>query len=351
MSKLIFKYGNGKTTDLCQTDYNFREQGAKTAVMNADNNNQIISKFEETGKNLLIRNVDLEFDNNMIFEKIIRLKEQGVSNLFIDNIHFLNEKQIFELFMASKALDIEIQCYGDRLYNGKIMESSIRTMSLADDIEKINGIINNSHKSRLQFYHGAMNSSKSTKLLIKARELEVKGLKVYTIKHVFDRTEYEIKSRIGISRKADYVVNDERLYGLGNYLYDQHVNCIFVDECQFLTEKQIEDLYNINRDFNIPIECYGLRTDFTTNTFTGSRKLLAIADDLIKAKTICSCKNHPEAIFNARVDKFGNFVTEGEQIVVDQGNYVSICPNCYINNVMNLDLKDTKKLIKKLTLK
>lgn len=347
MGKLIFKYGNGKTTDLCQTEYNFREQGAKTAVMNADNNSEIISKFESTEKNLIIKNVDEIFDSNSLFEKLIILKEKGVSNLFVDNVHFLDKNQIFELFLASKLLDLEIQCYGDRIHDGKIMESSIRTMGLADDIEKINGIINNSHKSKIQFYHGAMNSSKSAKLLIKARELEVKGLKVYTIKPRLDREELYIKSRIGLSRKADKVIDDERLYGLGDYLYSEHINYIFVDESQFLTEKQIEDLYNINRDFNIPIECYGLRTDFTTNTFAGSRKLLAIADDLVKLKTICNCKHHPEAIFNARKDKYGNYVTEGDQIVIDAGNYVSICPECYLKEVMKVDFSNPKKLIKK----
>lgn len=350
MSKLIFKYGNGKTTDLCQTDYNFKEQGAKTIAMNADGNKPIISKFEETGKNMLIRNIDLSFSSDSLFEHLLYLKRENISVVFVDNAHFLTEKQIFSLFLASKILDIEVQCYGERTINGQVMESAIRMMALADKIEKINGIINNSHKSKLQFYYGAMNSSKSAKLLIKARELQVNGFKVFTIKPRLDREELYIKSRIGISRKADLILDDERIYGLGSYLYDQHMNYIFVDECQFLTEKQIEDLYRINRDFNIPIECYGLRTDFMTNAFAGSRKLLAIADDLIKLKTICNCKDHPEAIFNARLSKNGDFVTSGDQIVIDSGNYISICPICYITKVMNLDIDNPKVLAKKLSI-
>ena len=221
-------------------------------------------------------------------------------------------------------------------------------MELSDSIRKINGIENNSHKSKIQFYYGAMNSQKTAKLLIKARQLEVNGLKVYTIKPRSDRDELLIQSRIGIKRKADLVLDNERIYGLGNYLYDKHVNVIFVDEAQFLTENQILDLYNINKDFNIPVECYGLRTDFMTHTFSGSKKLLELANDLIKVETICDCKNHPEAIFNARKDSLGNFVKEGAQIVIDSGNYVSICPKCYIEKVYGIDLNDNKALIKKI---
>ena len=345
MSKLIYKYGNGKSTDLCQTDYNFKEQGAKTIVMNADNNETIVSKFE--GNIKLLRKVD-DYISDNLFEKMIKWKESNISILFIDSAHLLTEKQVFELFIGSKALDIEVQLYGDRLYNGVITLGTKRAMELSDDIEKINGIINDSHRSNMQFYYGAMNSSKTAKLLIKAKELEVKGLKVFTIKPRLDREELYIKSRIGISRKADLVVDNDRLYKYGGYLHDERFNYVFVDECQFLTEEQILDLYNINKDYNIPIECYGLKTDFLTKTFTGSKKLLGLADDLIRLRTICNCVGHPEAIFNARKDKNGNFVRNGAQIVIDAGNYSSICAKCYIENVMGIDLDDKKKLVKEL---
>ena len=117
MSKLIYKYGNGKSTDLCQTDYNFKEQGAKTIVMNADNNETIVSKFE--GNIKLLRKVD-DYISDNLFEKMIKWKESNISILFIDSAHLLTEKQVFELFIGSKALDIEVQLYGDRLYNGVI---------------------------------------------------------------------------------------------------------------------------------------------------------------------------------------------------------------------------------------
>ncbi len=345
MSKLIYKYGNGKSTDLCQTDYNFKEQGAKTIVMNALNDETIVSKFE--GDIKLIREVDAKL-NDDLFEFMINCKKNGISNIFVDSAHLLTEDQVFSLFIGSKALDIEVQLYGDRLYNGNLTSGTKRALELADDIEKINGIINDSHRSNIQFYYGAMNSSKSAKLLIKAKELEVKGLKVFTIKPRLDREELYIKSRIGISRKADLVIDDDRLYTYGGFLHDCGFNYVFVDECQFLTEKQIIDLYNINKDYNIPIECYGLKADFMTKTFPGSKKLLVLADDLIKLKTICNCENHPEAIFNARKDKFGNFVRNGEQIVIDSGNYLSICAKCYIEKVMGLNLNDSKKLVKEL---
>lgn len=344
MSKLIYKYGNGKSTDLCQTDYNFKEQGAKTVVMNALNNETIISKFE--GSNKLVREID-ELLVDDLLELMIKCKSKGISNIFIDSAHLLTEEQIFSLFIGSKALNIEVQLYGDRLYNEKMTDGTKRAMELSDDIEKINGIINDSHRSNIQFYYGAMNSSKSAKLLIKAKELEVKGFKVFTIKPRLDREEFNIQSRIGIKRKADLVIDKERLYIYGGFLHDEKFNYIFVDECQFLTEEQIIDLYNINKDYNIPIECYGLKNDFMTKTFPGSKKLLGIADDLIKLKTICNCKDHPEAIFNARKDKFGNFVRNGEQIVIDSGNYSSICAKCYIEKVLGIDLDNQKELVKK----
>lgn len=346
MSRLIFKYGNGKSTDLCQTDYNYKEQGAKTIVLNADSNKTIISKFE--GDSILKRKVD-DTIKDRLFEQLFQYKKKSIVTIFIDNAHLLTENQVFELFLGANAFDIEVHLYEDIINDGIMTLGTKRALELSSEIDKINGNVNNSHRPNLQFYYGAMNSSKSAKLLIKAKKLEVQGFKVFTIKPRFDREELYIKSRIGIKRKVDLVIDDERLNTLGSTLDDMGVNYLFVDECQFLTERQIVDLYNINRKFYIPIECYGLKTDFLTNTFNGSKKLMELADELIKLKTICNCSAYPkDATFNARKDKYGNYVKEGDQLVIDSGNYSSICSKCYIEKVLDYNLSDKEKVMKKL---
>ncbi|MEG0826133.1 MAG: hypothetical protein RR404_01550 [Bacilli bacterium] len=350
MKELNFKHGNGKTTDLCLNAYQFRLLGTKVIIMNATNQT-LISKIEENGVRLLRADIDAQFDSELLFEKAIKFKEDNVSTIFVDNAEYLKKEDVEQLFYIAKILNIPVYCYGNRTIDGCTSEGSIRLMELANNIERANGITNTVHQSRLQFYYGAMNCKKTTKLLIKSKELEAKGLKIFTIRPSADRDAINITSRIGLKRKADLVVNKERLYGLGQYLYASHINYILIDEAQFLSEEQIEDLYKINRDYNIPIECYGLRTDFLIHAFSGSKRLLEIADDLICLKIACGCSNHNDVIFNFRQTIDGSFLKAGNQIAIDNTSnykYVSVCEECYITDFLGIDINSPKKLVKML---
>jgi len=140
-------------------------------------------------------------------------------------------------------------------------------------------------------------------------------------------------SRIGARRKVDFLVaptaNVENL--LENYL--DSTDCILVDEAQFLTESQADELYNISKEYNIPVICYGLRTDFMTEGFPGSTRLLLIADELEEMPTICACGT--KVRFNGRKVN-GEFVSEGSQVAIDETGdvtYESLCGRCYQKKV------------------
>ena len=352
MKKMYFKFGNGKTADLCQTAYNYREGGAKIAIINADHNEEIFSHVTNDGKRILTLEPNFP-STDCLFWQGFSFKKDGIAAILIDNAHFLSENQVDQLFYLCKTFGLTIIAYGDRLNKttGESSKGSMRLMELADIIEPVDGEDSFAYRANLQFYYGAMNASKTAKLLYKAFELEQNGLKVVTIKPSIDRSATMISSRIGLSRKADIVVNpNDRLYGYGEYFAKEHVNFILVDEAQFLTVTQINDLERINHDFNIPIRCYGLKTDFLTKHFDGSGRLLAIAD-LKKLRTICHCIERNGAEFNARKYKDGEYITEGSQVAVDDGKeiaYDSLCDRCYIKDVQGIDIDDPKKVLKKL---
>lgn len=351
MKKLYFRFGNGKTADLCQTAYNYREGGARIVVLNANGNQPIVSHVEIDGKKILTL-----MPNSLISESIFAqgfaFKERGVDAVLVDNAHMLTEAQVEELFYLCKVFDITVITYGDRLNSsGETPIASMRLMELANVIEPVDGEEVFAHESHLQFYYGAMNASKTAKLLYKAFDLEQRGLNVVTIKPSIDRSATMISSRIGLSRKADIVVNsNDRLYIYGEYLLRNHVNFVLVDEAQFLTITQINDLARINHEFNIPIRCYGLKTDFLTRHFEGSGRLLAIAD-LRKMRTICHCAERNGADFNARRYKNGEYITEGSQVAVDDGQeiaYDSLCDRCYIHDVQGFDIDNPQKVLRRL---
>ncbi len=350
MKKLYFKFGNGKTADLCQTAYNYREGGANIVVMNADSNQPLVSNIKANGKNILTLSPNKALI--ALFYQGFAFKKNGVDAILIDNAHLLNSHQVDELFYLCKTFGITVITYGNRIDKfGETSKGAMRLMELSDIIEPVDGEDSFAYRANLQFYYGAMNASKTAKLLYKAFDLEEKGFKVVTVKPSIDRSATMITSRIGLSRKADVVVNSsDRLYGLGEYLAKDHVNFILVDEAQFLTKNQIDDLSRINKDFNIPIRCYGLKTDFLTHHFEGSGRLLAIAD-LKKLRTICHCKERNGAEFNARKYKDGEYITEGSQVAVDDGMeiaYDSLCDRCYITDVQGIDIDNPEKVLKKL---
>lgn len=187
--------------------------------------------------------------------------------------------------------------------------------------------------SKLYFRYGAMNSGKSTHLMQVAYNYEERGMKVIIIKPKIDKKGGDtLVSRLGVSRQVDLLIseNDDILNIINEYLKENiKVDCILVDEVQFLKFEQIDQLFEIAVKINIPIICYGLRTDFKRNGFEGSTRLLLLAHSIEEMKTICACGK--KAIFNGR--KINNkFVFEGQQIAIDEQNnikYESLCGDCY----------------------
>lgn len=178
--------------------------------------------------------------------------------------------------------------------------------------------------AKLYFYYSAMNAGKSTTLLQAAHNYEEQGMKVLLFTpQVDDRAGVGvISSRIGLERNAFAF---ERAFDLFAHVYEQQlgeaISCIFIDEAQFLTDKQVLQASLICDRLNIPVLCYGLRTDFRGEPFEGSKYLLAWADELGEIKTIC--QSGKKASMNARLDADGNRVWEGEQIGIGL-NYVAM---------------------------
>ena len=191
--------------------------------------------------------------------------------------------------------------------------------------------------SKLYFYYSTMNAAKSAMLLIKAHSFEEKNIPFLCIKPSIDDRDGEdvIKSRIGISRECISIDTTHNLYKfIDSYIVNVQMQgydrpkWILVDECQFLSSEQVEQLADVVDNLDINVICYGLRTDFMTKSFDGSRRLMEIADDIEEIKSSCSCGR--KAIVNARIDSNGNIVTDGEQIMIGGNDkYVSLCRKCY----------------------
>lgn len=184
--------------------------------------------------------------------------------------------------------------------------------------------------SKLYFRYGAMGSGKSTALLQVAYNYNEKGMYVILMKPQIDtKAENKISSRIGIERAVDILI--PRDSGIIELIPDtKKPHAIIVDESQFLTSDQVDELYFISKIYNIPVLCYGLRCDFQMKGFEGSTRLLEIADDIEEMKTICKCGN--KATQNIRLVN-GEPTFEGEQIVIDDHTkveYKGVCGNCYL---------------------
>lgn len=206
--------------------------------------------------------------------------------------------------------------------------------------------------AKLYFRYGAMNSGKSTALLQAAYNYEERGQHVLLAKPAIDTKEADhISSRLGMTREVDFLVSpDADLRGLfaehrarartaaasDTLLPDVHaprdVACLLVDEAQFLTREQVDDLLRIAVMDGVPVLAYGIRTDFQTQAFPGSRRLMELAHSLEELKTICRCGR--KAIFNARLVG-GRFVFDGDQVAIDEltterVTYESMCAQCYL---------------------
>lgn len=187
--------------------------------------------------------------------------------------------------------------------------------------------------AKLYFRYGAMNCGKSTALIQVAHNYSERKLNVLVIKPKLDtKGEDAVVSRVGIQRTVDVLANtDDDLFKIVNTSHsaNKKLACILVDEAQFLTPIQIDQLLQITTDLNIPVICYGLRTDFRTNAFPGAARLLAIAHSLEELKTICRCGK--KSILNARKVN-GIFTTTGDQVAIDGKDtvsYESLCAGCY----------------------
>ena len=184
--------------------------------------------------------------------------------------------------------------------------------------------------SKLYFRYGAMNSGKTTALLQVAHNYEEKGMHPIIIKPLIDtKGNNKVISRIGIEREVNYLIAPDCNIEVNLNLVG--VDAIIVDEAQFLTREQVEQLYRITKYYSIPVLCYGLRCDFQMQGFPGSTRLLEIADSLEELKTICSCGK--KATQNLRLIN-GKPVFEGEQVEIDNQNdikYDSVCGRCYFD--------------------
>lgn len=193
--------------------------------------------------------------------------------------------------------------------------------------------------AKLYFRYGAMNSGKSTALLQAAFNYEERGQHVLLAKPAIDsKGDNAIVSRLGMTRLVDFTVGpDEDIYAA--FVREREkviratgkdVSCLLVDESQFLGEAQVDDLLRIAIIEDVPVLAYGIRTDFQTVAFPGSRRLLEIAHSLEELKTICRCGR--KAVFNARTVN-GQFVFDGDQVAIDgdaEVSYESLCGQCYL---------------------
>lgn len=208
--------------------------------------------------------------------------------------------------------------------------------------------------AKLYFRYGAMNSGKSTALLQAAYNYEERGQHVLLAKPAIDtKGASQIESRLGMTRAVDFLIPAD---GDARALFQQErervqqrsaeglipaepvdVACLLVDEAQFLTAHQVDDLFRIAIEDGIPVMAYGIRNDFRTHAFPGSARLLAIAHSLEEMKTICRCGR--KAVFNGRVIA-GEFIFDGDQVAIDEGaggsapaevvTYESLCGACYL---------------------
>ena len=189
--------------------------------------------------------------------------------------------------------------------------------------------------AKLYFKYGAMKSGKTTDIIKTYYNYKEKGMNVLIMKPGDDKKAgSNIQSRSGAELNADYVVpSNIDVYQLITYhLIDNNVDVIIVDEAQFLTPKQVDELSEVVDQFDIPVLCYGLRADAFSNMFPGSQRLFEIADKIEELKAICKCGK--KATFNLRLNKINGElipVFEGEQVSIDgiDAEYDSVCRPCY----------------------
>lgn len=200
--------------------------------------------------------------------------------------------------------------------------------------------------AKLYFNYSAMSAGKTIDVITTAYKYNSKGMKALIIKPSIDtKGNNSVVSRIGLEKEVDILLKpDESLIDYMKKYED--LTCLVVDEAQFLTEMQVYELVIISKQLDVPVICYGLKTDFQGNLFPGSAALLRYADTIDELISICSCGK--KARFNARkID--GEYVFDGEQVVIGADeSYDPLCGKCYLEKVLLPYSKDFQKIYKKM---
>ena len=188
--------------------------------------------------------------------------------------------------------------------------------------------------AKLNFKYSTMNAGKTLDLLRTAYNYEENNYKVIVLKPKVDtKGEDSIVSRIGLKRKVDYLIQKDD--SITKLIIDDLYNCkcILVDEAQFLSKKQVDELFVISKEFDIDVICYGLRLNFKMEAFEGSMRLLEIAEELEELRTMCKCGNVARYVGRKINDEF---TLDGEEIIIDgtdNVSYIPMCGDCYLEKV------------------
>ena len=180
--------------------------------------------------------------------------------------------------------------------------------------------------AKLYFHYATMNAGKTTMLLQASYNYRERGMRtlLFVAGHYRKGDVGYISSRIGLEEAADMFRDDDDMFErVRDKLGGHATHCVFVDEAQFLTEAQVWQLARVADRLAIPVMCYGLRTDFQGSLFSGSRALLAIADELREVRTICKCGR--KATMVVRLGEDGKVARQGEQVAIGKDVYVSLC--------------------------
>lgn len=190
-------------------------------------------------------------------------------------------------------------------------------------------------RGKLYFRYGTMGSAKTALLLTTAYNFEERGMGYLCFKPATDTRDNKnvIRSRIGIERECRWIYRDTNIYDQIKAIAERESilpGWLLIDEAQFLSEEQVDQLAMIVDDFGINVICYGLRTDFRTQLFEGSRRLFEVADTIDEIKSTCSCGR--KTIVNARINSKGEIITEGAQVEIGGNDrYIAVCRTCWRN--------------------
>ena len=194
--------------------------------------------------------------------------------------------------------------------------------------------------AKLYFKYGAMGSSKTAQALITKYNYEENDMSVWLIKPSADTRDGAdvLRSRIGLQASVEVMTPEMDIFDRFTKTQKDRCHVVIVDECQFMTPEQVDQLRAIVNEYEVPVLCFGLRTDFQTKLFPGSLRLMELADVIEEIKTMCDCG--AKAIINARIDSAGHIVTQGAQVVLGgNDSYIAMCHRCYIHGI-----RDKKKI-------